>query len=290
MKGIILSGGNGTRMYPITKSVSKQLLCVYDKPMIYYPLSTLLLAGIKDILIISTPEDLPNYVKLLGNGSNLGIKLSYIEQLKPDGLAQAFIIAEDFIGSEDICMILGDNIFHGNGINELLVNAVKNVKKSKKAKVFGYYVNDPKRYGVLSFDNKNVKSIEEKPLHPKSNYAVVGLYFYPNSVVKIAKQITPSKRGELEITSINNTYLINNELNVELMGKGFTWLDTGTPDSLLEASNFMQAIEKRQGLKVACIEEIVFNKGYINSKQLNNLAQNLSSSEYGLYLLNLTSK
>jgi len=291
MKGIILSGGNGTRMYPITKSVSKQLLCVYDKPMIYYPLSTLLLAGIKDILIISTPEDLPNYVKLLGNGSNLGIKLSYIEQLKPDGLAQAFIIAEDFIGSEDICMILGDNIFHGNGINELLVNAIKNVKKSKKAKVFGYYVNDPKRYGVLSFDdNKNVKSIEEKPLHPKSNYAVVGLYFYPNSVVKIAKQITPSKRGELEITSINNTYLKNNELNVELMGKGFTWLDTGTPDSLLEASNFMQAIEKRQGLKVACIEEIVFNKGYINSKQLNNLAQNLSSSEYGLYLLNLTSK
>ncbi len=291
MKGIILSGGNGTRMYPITKSVSKQLLCVYDKPMIYYPLSTLLLAGIKDILIISTPEDLPNYVKLLGNGSNLGIKLSYIEQLKPDGLAQAFIIAEDFIGSEDVCMILGDNIFHGNGINELLVNAVKNVKKSKKAKVFGYYVNDPKRYGVLSFDdNKNVKSIEEKPLHPKSNYAVVGLYFYPNSVVKIAKQITPSKRGELEITSINNTYLKNNELNVELMGKGFTWLDTGTPDSLLEASNFMQAIEKRQGLKVACIEEIVFNKGYINSKQLNNLAQNLSSSEYGLYLLNLTSK
>jgi len=291
MKGIILSGGNGTRMYPITKSVSKQLLCVYDKPMIYYPLSTLLLAGIKDILIISTPEDLPNYVKLLGNGSNLGIKLSYIEQLKPDGLAQAFIIAEDFIGSEDICMILGDNIFHGNGINELLVNAVKNVKKSKKAKVFGYYVNDPKRYGVLSFDdNKNVKSIEEKPLHPKSNYAVVGLYFYPNSVVKIAKQITPSKREELEITSINNTYLKNNELNVELMGKGFTWLDTGTPDSLLEASNFMQAIEKRQGLKVACIEEIVFNKGYINSKQLNNLAQNLSTSEYGLYLLNLTSK
>ena len=291
MKGIILSGGNGTRMYPITKSVSKQLLCVYDKPMIYYPLSTLLLAGIKDILIISTPEDLPNYVKLLGNGSNLGIKLSYIEQLKPDGLAQAFIIAKDFIGSEDVCMILGDNIFHGNGINELLVNAVKNVKKSKKAKVFGYYVNDPKRYGVLSFDdNKNVKSIEEKPLHPKSNYAVVGLYFYPNSVVKIAKQITPSKRGELEITSINNTYLINNELNVELMGKGFTWLDTGTPDSLLEASNFMQAVEKRQGLKVACIEEIVFNKGYINSKQLNNLAQNLSSSEYGLYLLNLTSK
>ena len=291
MKGIILSGGNGSRMYPITKSVSKQLLCIYDKPMIYYPLSTLLLAGIKDILIISTPEDLPNYVKLLGNGSNLGIKLSYIEQLKPDGLAQAFIIAEDFIGSEDVCMILGDNIFHGNGINKLLANAVKDVKKSRKAKVFGYYVNDPSRYGVLSFDdNKNVKSIEEKPLSPKSNYAVVGLYFYPNSVVKIVKQITPSKRGELEITSINNTYLKNNELNVELMGKGLTWLDTGTPDSLLEASNFIQAIEKRQGLKVACIEEIVFNKSYINSKQLNNLAQNLLSSEYGLYLSNLLRK
>ena len=291
MKGIILAGGAGTRMYPITKSVSKQLLCIYDKPMIYYPLSTLLLADIKDILIISTPEDLPNYKKLLGSGSKLGIKLSYIEQLKPEGLAQAFIIAEDFIGSDDVCMVLGDNIFHGNGINELLINAVMNVKKFKRANVFGYYVNDPERYGVLDFDkNKNVISIEEKPLHPKSNYAVVGLYFYPNSVVKIAKQITPSKRGELEITSINNTYLKNNELNVELMGKGFTWLDTGTPDSLLEASNFMQAIEKRQGLKVACIEEIVFNKGYINSKQLNNLAQNLSSSEYGLYLLNLTSK
>jgi len=291
MKGIILSGGNGTRMYPITKSVSKQLLCIYDKPMIYYPLSTLLLAGIKDILIISTPEDLPNYVKLLGNGSNLGIKLSYIEQLKPDGLAQAFIIAEDFIGSEDVCMILGDNIFHGNGFNELLINAVANAKESKRAIIFGYYVNDPKRYGVLSFDdNKNVHSIEEKPLHPKSNYAVVGLYFYPNSIIKIAKQITPSKRGELEITSINNTYLKNKELNVELLGKGFTWLDTGTPDSLLEASNFIQAIEKRQGLKVACIEEIVFNKSYINSKQLSNLAQNLSNSEYGQYLLNLTSK
>ena len=291
MKGIILAGGAGTRMYPITKSVSKQLLCIYDKPMIYYPLSTLLLADIKDILIISTPEDLPNYKKLLGSGSKLGIKLSYIEQLKPEGLAQAFIIAEDFIGSDDVCMVLGDNIFHGNGINELLINAVMNVKKFKRANVFGYYVNDPERYGVLDFDkNKNVISIEEKPLHPKSNYAVVGLYFYPNSVVKIAKGILPSKRGELEITSINNIYLKNNQLNVEFLGSGFTWLDTGTPDSLLEASNFMQAIEKRQGLKVACIEEIVFNKGYINSKQLNNLAQNLSSSEYGQYLSNLTTK
>ena len=291
MKGIILAGGAGTRMYPITKSVSKQLLCIYDKPMIYYPLSTLLLAGIKDILIISTPEDLPNYKKLLGSGSKLGIKLSYIEQLKPEGLAQAFIIAEDFIGSEDVCMVLGDNIFHGNGFNQLLINVVSNVKEFNKANIFGYYVNDPERYGVLDFDeNKNVKSIEEKPLHTKSNYAVVGLYFYPNSVVKIAKGILPSKRGELEITSINNIYLKNNQLNVEFLGSGFTWLDTGTPDSLLEASNFMQAIEKRQGLKVACIEEIVFNKGYINSKQLYNLAQNLSSSEYGKYLLNLTSK
>ena len=291
MKGIILSGGNGTRMYPITKSVSKQLLCVYDKPMIYYSLSILLSVGIKHILIISTPEDLPNYKKLLEDGSQLGIKIYYEIQVRPEGLAQAFIIGKEFIGEDDVCMILGDNIFHGNGINELLVNAVKNVKKSKKATVFGYYVNDPNRYGVLSFDDsKNVISIEEKPLSPKSNYAVVGLYFYPNSVLKIAKQITPSKRGELEITSINNTYLKRNELNVELMGKGFTWLDTGTPDSLLEASNFIQAIEKRQGLKVACIEQIVFNKGYINSKQLNNLTQNLSSSEYGQYLLNLTSK
>ena len=291
MKGIILSGGNGTRMYPITKSVSKQLLCVYDKPMIYYPLSTLLLAGIKDILIISTPEDLPNYVKLLGNGSSLGIKLSYIEQLKPDGLAQAFIIAKDFIGLEDVCMVLGDNIFHGNGFNELLINSVGKVKKSKKATIFGYYVNEPKRYGVLGFDgNKKVISIDEKPLEPKSNYAVIGLYFYPNSVVKIANKILPSQRGELEITSVNNTFLNNNELNIELLGSGFTWLDAGTPDSLLEASNFIQTIEKRQGLKVACIEEIAFNKGYINSKQLNNLAQNLSTSEYGQYLLNLTSK
>ncbi len=291
MKGIILSGGNGTRMYPITKSVSKQLLCVYDKPMIYYPLSTLLLAGIKDILIIATPEDLSNYIKLLGNGSNLGIKLSYIQQLKPDGLAQAFIIAKDFIGLEDVCMVLGDNIFHGNGFNELLINSVGKVKKSKKATIFGYYVNEPKRYGVLGFDgNKKVISIDEKPLEPKSNYAVIGLYFYPNSVVKIANKILPSQRGELEITSVNNTFLNNNELNIELLGSGFTWLDAGTPDSLLEASNFIQTIEKRQGLKVACIEEIAFNKGYINSKQLNNLAQNLSTSEYGQYLLNLVSK
>ena len=291
MKGIILAGGTGTRMYPITKSVSKQLLCIYDKPMIYYPLSTLLLADIKDILIISTAEDLPNYKKLLGSGSKLGIKLSYIEQLKPEGLAQAFIIAEDFIGSDDVCMVLGDNIFHGNGINELLINAVMNVKKFKRANVFGYYVNDPERYGVLDFDkNKNVISIEEKPLHPKSNYAVVGLYFYPNSVVKIAKEIKPSERGELEITSINNIYLKSNELNVEFMGSGFTWLDTGTPDSLLEASNFMQAIEKRQGMKVACIEEIALNKGYISTNELEILIQNMFNNEYREYLFNILNK
>jgi len=291
MKGIILAGGNGTRMYPITKSVSKQLLCIYDKPMVYYPLSTLLSAGITDILIISTPEDLPSYIKLFGSGNQLGIKISYIEQLKPEGLAQAFIIAEDFIASDDVCMVLGDNIFHGNGFNELLVNAVLNVKQSKNATVFGYYVDDPNRYGVLGFDeNRKITSIVEKPLEPISNYAVIGLYFYPNSVVKIAKNIKPSKRGELEITSINCTYLENEKLNVEFLGSGYTWLDTGTPDSLLEASNFIQAIEKRQGKKVACIEEIAFNKGYINSLELKALGQTLHASEYGRYLLNLTSK
>ena len=288
MKGIILAGGNGTRMYPITKSVSKQLLCIYDKPMVYYPLSTLLSAGITDILIISTPEDLPSYIKLFGSGNQLGIKISYIEQLKPEGLAQAFIIAEDFIASDDVCMVLGDNIFHGNGFNELLVNAVLNVKQSKNATVFGYYVDDPNRYGVLGFDeNRKITSIVEKPLEPISNYAVIGLYFYPNSVVKIAKNIKPSKRGELEITSINNTYLENEKLNVEFLGSGYTWLDTGTPDSLLEASNFIQAIEKRQGKKVACIEEIAFNNGYINPNELKTLAQNLYATEYGQYLLNL---
>jgi glucose-1-phosphate thymidylyltransferase len=288
MKGIILAGGNGTRMYPITKSVSKQLLCVYDKPMIYYPLATLLSAGITDILIISTPDDLTSYIKLLGSGNQLGIKITYIEQLKPEGLAQAFIIAEDFIGTEDVCMVLGDNIFHGNGLDELLHTTVDKIKKSKKATVFGYYVNDPNRYGVLGFDKtKQITSIDEKPLKPKSNYAVIGLYFYPNSVVKIVKNIKPSKRGELEITSVNNIYLENNELSVELLGSGYTWLDTGTPDSLLEASNFIQTIEKRQGKKVACIEEIAFNMGYINSDELNKLAINLSTSEYGQYLLNL---
>ena len=291
MKGIILAGGSGTRMYPITKSVSKQLLCVYDKPMVYYPLATLLLAGIKDILIISSPQDLPSYIKLLGSGTEIGIKLSYIEQLKPEGLAQAFIIAQDFIGSEDVCMVLGDNIFHGNGFAEILINSVEDVKQSKKATVFGCYVNDPCRYGVLGFDEtKKITSIEEKPLNPKSNYAVIGLYFYPNSVVEIAKNIKPSKRGELEITSVNNIYLENKNLNVQLLGSGHTWLDTGTPDSLLEASNFIQTIEKRQGKKVACIEEIAFNKDYINSEELKTLAQNLHASEYGQYLLNITGK
>lgn len=287
MKGIILAGGDGTRMYPITKSVSKQLLCVYDKPMIYYPLSTLISAGITDILIISSPQDLPNYIKLLGNGNQLGIKLSFQEQLKPEGLAQAFIIAEKFIGLDDVCLILGDNIFHGNGFNDLLFDTIKNVKQTNKATVFGYSVNDPQRYGVLVFDKtKKIISIDEKPLNPKSNYAVIGLYFYPNSVIEISKGITKSKRGEFEITSVNNRYLENNKLNVELLGSGYTWLDTGTPDSLLEASNFIQAIEKRQGKKVSCIEEIAFNMGYINLEELKTLAQNLQASEYGQYLLN----
>ena len=288
MKGIILAGGNGSRLHPITKSISKHLLCVYDKPMIYYPLSTLMLAGIRDILIISTTNDLPNFIKLFGTGNHLGLNLSYAEQAKPEGLAQAFIIAEDFIGNQDVCMILGDNIFHGNGFKDLLINNVDNVKKFKKATVFGYYVNDPERYGVLTFDNsKKIKCIDEKPINPKSNYAVVGLYFYPNSVIKIAKKIKPSKRGELEITSINNMYLKNNNLNIEILGSGYTWLDTGTPDSLLEASNFIQTIEKRQGKKVACIEEIAFNQGYITTNELQNIAQNLSVSEYGNYLLKI---
>ena len=248
MKGIILAGGDGSRMYPITKSVSKQLLCIYDKPMIYYPLSTLLSAGITEILIISSPHDLANYIKLLGSGNQLGIKLSYQKQSKPEGLAQAFIIAEKFIGTDDVCLVLGDNIFYGNGLDELLYDAIENVRQTRKATVFGYYVNDPNRYGVLGFDDSmKIISIDEKPLKPKSNYAVIGLYFYPNSVIEISKAITKSKRGELEITSVNNTYLNNNELNVQLLGSGYTWLDTGTPDSLLEASNFIQTIEKRQG-------------------------------------------
>jgi len=291
MKGIILAGGHGTRMYPITKSVSKQLLCIYDKPMIYYPLSSLLSAGITEILIISSSQDLPNYIKLLGSGKQLGLKLSYKEQLKPEGLAQAFIIAENFIGSDDVCLVLGDNIFYGNGFDLLLQDTIEEVKQTKKAVIFGYYVNDPERYGVLNFDKTmKITSIDEKPSNPKSSHAVIGLYFYPNSVIEISKGITKSKRGELEITSVNNTYLNNNELNVKILDSGYTWLDTGTPDSLLEASNFIQTIEKRQGKKVACIEEVAFNMGYINSSQFKTLAKTLNASEYGKYLLNLSKK
>lgn len=288
MKGIILAGGSGTRLYPITKGISKQLLPVYDKPMIYYPLSVLMLSGIKEILIISTPQDLPNFEKLLGIGEDLGIQLSYAEQPSPDGLAQAFIIGKEFIGNDDVCMILGDNIFYGHGLPQMLANAKNNVQKEKKATVFGYYVADPERYGVAEFDAYgNVISIEEKPIKPKSNYAVVGLYYYPNSVVQVAKNVKPSERGELEITSVNQAYLDKGELKVELMGRGFAWLDTGTHDSLLEAGQFIETIEKRQGLKVACLEEIALHMGYINKTQVKKLAQPLKKNNYGQYLLNL---
>jgi glucose-1-phosphate thymidylyltransferase len=287
MKGIILAGGSGTRLYPITKGVSKQLLPVYDKPMIYYPLSVLMLAGIQEILIISTPEDLPNFEKLLGDGSEIGLQLSYKEQPSPDGLAQAFIIGEEFIGNDDVCLVLGDNIFYGYGFSGILQNAKKNLEEGKST-VFGYYVNDPERYGVASFDNKGVvTSIEEKPENPKSNYAVVGLYFYTNDVVQIAKTIKPSDRGELEITSINQEYLKQQNLKVELLGRGFAWLDTGTHDSLMEAGQFIETIEKRQGLKVACLEEIAYRMGYINKEQLKKIAEPLKKSGYGQYLLKL---
>lgn len=288
MKGIILAGGSGTRLYPITKGISKQLLPVYDKPMIYYPLSVLMLSGIKEILIISTPYDLPSFEKLLGSGEDLGIKLSYKEQPSPDGLAQAFIIGEEFIGDDDVCLVLGDNIFYGHGLTNMLQNARKNVENDQKATVFGYYVKDPERYGVAAFDEKgNVTSIEEKPENPKSNYAVVGLYFYPNSVVTIAKNVKPSNRGELEITSVNQEYLHKDSLKVELMGRGFAWLDTGTHDSLMEAGQFIETIEKRQGLKIACLEEVAYYMGYIDKNQVKNLAQPLKKSNYGQYLLNL---
>lgn len=286
MKGIILAGGSGTRLYPITKGVSKQLTPIYDKPMIYYPLSALMLAGITEILIISTPKDLPRFEELLGDGSDIGLTFSYKVQPSPDGLAQAFILGADFIGDDDVCMVLGDNIFYGHGLVEMLANAVANVKQHKKATVFGYHVKDPDQYGVAEFDNKgNVLSIEEKPTKPKSNYAVVGLYFYPNSVVEIAKSIKPSHRGELEITAVNQIYLEQGDLKVELMGRGFAWLDTGTHESLHEASNFIQSIENRQGLKVACIEEIAFEMGYISKSQLINLAQPLLKNQYGQYLM-----
>jgi glucose-1-phosphate thymidylyltransferase len=287
MKGIILAGGSGTRLYPITKGVSKQLLPVYDKPMIYYPLSVLMLAGIQEILIISTQEDLPNFEKLLGDGSKIGLQLSYKEQPSPDGLAQAFIIGAKFIGNDDVCLVLGDNIFYGYGFSGMLKNAKKNVSQGKST-VFGYYVNDPERYGVAEFDREgNVISIEEKPINTKSNFAVVGLYFYTNDVVKIAKNIQPSDRGELEITSVNQEYLQQKKLKVELLGRGFTWLDTGTHDSLMEAGQFIETIEKRQGLKVACLEEIAYRMNYIDADQVKKLAIPLRKSAYGQYLLNL---
>lgn len=286
MKGIILAGGSGTRLYPITKGVSKQLLPIYDKPMIYYPLSVLMLAGIREILIISTPDDLPNFEKLLGDGSNFGITLRYKEQPSPDGLAQAFLIGEEFIGSDDVCLVLGDNIFYGHGLTRLLQSARENVLVDKKATVFGYYVNDPERYGVAEFDSAgNVISVEEKPKNPKSNYAVVGLYFYPNSVIDIAKSIKPSARGELEITSVNEVYLKRGELKVELLGRGYAWLDTGTHDSLLEAGSFIQTIENRQGLKVACLEEIAYERGFITREKVLQLAEPLAKSGYGQYLI-----
>ena len=287
MKGIILAGGSGTRLYPITKGVSKQLLPLYDKPMIYYPLSVLMLAGIQEILIISTPEDLPNFKKLLGDGSEIGLNLHYKEQPSPDGLAQAFIIGAEFIGTDDVCLVLGDNIFYGYGFSGILQNARNNVAEGKST-VFGYYVNDPERYGVAEYDKKgNVTSIEEKPTDPKSNFAVVGLYFYTNDVVEIAKKIKPSHRGELEITSVNQEYLKQQNLKVELLGRGFAWLDTGTHDSLMEAGQFIETIEKRQGLKVACLEEIAYNMKYIDKAQLNKLAEPLKKNGYGQYLLKL---
>lgn len=286
MKGIVLAGGSGTRLYPITKGVSKQLLPIYDKPMIYYPISVLMRAGIRDILIISTPHDLPGFMRLLGGGSDFGVNFSYAEQPSPDGLAQAFIIGEEFIGDESACLVLGDNIFHGNGFTSMLKDAVKDAEENGKATVFGYWVSDPERYGVAEFDEAgNCLSIEEKPLKPKSNYAVVGLYFYPNRVVDIAKSITPSARGELEITSVNQDFLQAGELKVKTLERGFAWLDTGTHDSLSEASTFIEVIEKRQGLKIACLEEIAFRQGWITLDKMRELAQPMIKNQYGQYLL-----
>ena len=288
MKGIVLAGGSGTRLYPITKGVSKQLLPIYDKPMVYYPISALMLAGIRDILIISTPFDLPAFKRLLGDGSDYGVHFSYAEQPSPDGLAQAFIIGEEFIGDDAACLVLGDNIFQGNGFSRLLREAVKDAEEEGKATVFGYWVADPERYGVAEFDkNGNVLSIEEKPKEPKSNYAVVGLYFYPNKVVKVAKSIKPSARGELEITSVNQAFLNDGELKVQLLGRGFAWLDTGTHDSLSEASTFIEVIEKRQGLKIACLESIAYEKGWISDDDLRRIAQPMAKNQYGQYLLRL---
>ena len=288
MKGIVLAGGSGTRLYPITKGISKQLIPIYDKPMIYYPVSVLMLAGIKEILIISTPFDLPGFKRLLGDGSSFGVRFEYAEQPSPDGLAQAFIIGEKFIGNDSVCLVLGDNIFYGAGFSSLLQNSVQMAEKENKATVFGYYVNDPERYGVAEFDkNGKCLSIEEKPEHPKSNYAVVGLYFYPNSVVEIAKNIKPSPRGELEITTVNQCYLKEDKLMVQTLQRGFAWLDTGTHDSLSEASTFIECIEKRQGLKVACLEEIAYKKGWITTEKLREEAQPMIKNNYGKYLLQL---
>lgn len=286
MKGIVLAGGSGTRLYPITKGVSKQLLPIYDKPMIYYPISALMLAGIREILIISTPHDLPAFERLLGDGSDFGVKFSYAEQPSPDGLAQAFIIGEQFIGNDSVCLVLGDNIFQGNGFSSLLREARRTVEEEHKATVFGYYVSDPERYGVAEFDKDgNVLSIEEKPSKPKSNYAVVGLYFYPNDVVRVAKTIKPSARGELEITTVNQEFLSTGNLKVQLLGRGFAWLDTGTHDSLAEASTFIEVLEKRQGLKVACLEGIAYEKGWLSSDDLRRVAQPMIKNQYGQYLM-----
>ena len=289
MKGIVLAGGSGTRLYPITKGISKQLIPIFDKPMIYYPVSVLMLAGIREILIISTPHDLPGFRRLLGDGSEIGVHFEYAEQPSPDGLAQAFIIGEKFIGDDSVCLVLGDNIFYGSGFSSLLRNCVENAEKHNLATVFGYYVNDPERYGVAEFDaDGNCLSIEEKPEHPKSNYAVVGLYFYPNSVVEIAKNIKPSARGELEITTVNQVYLERQQLKVLPLQRGFAWLDTGTHDSLSEASTFIEVIEKRQGLKVACLEEIAYKRGWITLEQVHELAKPMIKNSYGQYLMRLT--
>jgi len=286
MKGIILAGGSGRRLYPITKGVSKQLIPIYDKPMIYYPLSVLMLAGIREVLIISTPEDLSRFKQLLGDGKDIGMNFEYVVQPTPDGLAQAFILGESFIGSDDVCLVLGDNIFYGHGLTELLATSVKNTVKDKNATVFGYYVKEPQRYGVVEFDSKGkVISLEEKPSEPKSNYVVVGLYFYPNDVIQKAKKVKPSSRGELEITTLNQDYLNEDRLKVELMGRGYAWLDTGTHESLLEASQFIQTIENRQSLKVACLEEIAYTMGYISKAKLLELAEPLKKSQYGEYLI-----